>query len=508
MVTRLILAGLFLVAAALPGRAEVPLTILHTSEHHGTLQPIGKGPFEGLGGMARRAALIEQIRKQARHVLLVDSGDLLVGSAMSSVFRGVPDVSAMNLMRYDGLAVGNHDFDFGVEHLRALRKAARFPFLCTNIRLKGRAVCQRFAIKSVGPLRVGLIGLVGQRSFPDLFNRSVIREVEFHDPVRAAKAAATELHQLVDLLVAITHQETEEDRDLARSVPELTIIVGGHTAGFDGLLLAERATPLLGVISPFPGGPILVKTHQQGRTLGRLDLLYEKGIRAAEARNLPVDANLPEEKKVSSLVRDYARRLEAVSNRLLGQALVSLEGESAELRTRETNLGNLLADLARSETRTDIALVNSGLIRSSIPSGPVTLKRVMEVLPYDGSLVSFRLTGRQLWEALENSVSQLPKASGRFLQLSGLSFLFDPSQPVGSRVKEVLVHGAALDPDRSYSVVADQFIAEGGDGYAVFLQGRERLVHQTLLRDLLSSALKSAPLSAREEGRVRQGNRQ
>ncbi|HEY3305125.1 MAG TPA: metallophosphoesterase, partial [Candidatus Binatia bacterium] len=162
MGTWLLVALLLLLSGSL-ALAEEKLTILHTSEHHGTLQPIESGPHQGLGGVARRAALIEKIRKEARNVLLLDSGDLVVGTAMSSLFRGAPDIAAMNLMGYDALALGNHDFDFGLAHLTELKKQARFPFLCTNIRPKKTGVCQPFLVKTIGRLRVGLLGLVGRR---------------------------------------------------------------------------------------------------------------------------------------------------------------------------------------------------------------------------------------------------------------------------------------------------------------------------------------------------------
>src|SRR3989442_6326838 len=121
-------------AVAEQAHAQVAVTILHTSEHHGTIQPIEHGPFAGLGGAERRAALIKQIRQEVEHLLVVDSGDLLMGTAMSSVYRGGADIAVMNLMGYDAVAVGNHDFDFGTGHLKRLRQEATFPFLCTNVR--------------------------------------------------------------------------------------------------------------------------------------------------------------------------------------------------------------------------------------------------------------------------------------------------------------------------------------------------------------------------------------
>jgi 5'-nucleotidase len=487
-----------------PCLAQTSLTILYSSEHHGALQPLDQGPFANSGGVARRATLIEQVRKEVEHVLLLDSGDLLVGTAMSSVFRGEADIAAMNLMGYDAVAVGNHDFDFGTEHLHSLQKEARFPFLCTNVRPKRSEVCKRFIIISVGPVRIGLIGLVGKGNYPDTFNRAVVREVDFQAPIEAAKTVATTLREHVDLLIAVTHQDTEEDLLLAKSVPALDVIIGGHTQGFDGLLPQGRTTPVEGRVELTGVGPIFVKTHRQGRTLGRLDLLlHDQTLMVAEARNLPVSPAVPEHQKVAGLVHQYAKRLEELTTQVVGHATVDLEGENGQVRTRETNLGNLLADLARRHAETDIALINAGVIRASIPSGPVPLKRIMEVLPFDSSLTTLRISGTQLQAALENSVSRLPQASGRFLQVAGLRYAFDPGAPPGSRVKEVIVNGTPLVPAHHYSVVVDQFLAEGGDGYAVFLQATDKRDQQIPLRDLLTAAFKTGPLSAREESRIR-----
>ncbi len=504
MGTWLLVALLVLLAGPIAARAEGQLTILHTSEHHGTLQPIESGPFKGLGGVARRAALVEKIRKEVKQLLLVDSGDLVVGTAMSSVFRGKPDIAAMNLMGYDALALGNHDFDFGIEHLRDLKKQARFPFLCANVRPRRNGVCQPFVVKTIGRLRVGLIGLVGRKSYPDLFAPSAVRETEFQDPIAAARLAVKQLRGRVDLLVAITHEETDEDLALAKAVPEIDVIVGGHTSGFDGLIAAGAQTPAQGRVELLTRGPIVVKTHQQGRTLGRLDLTFDKKLSAAEARNLPIDPSLAEQPKVAGLVKDYTQRLDAAASHVLGQALVDLIGESQVVRTRETNFGNFLADLVRSRVGAEIALLNSGLIRGTIPAGPVTLKRIMQALPFEEPLISLRLTAAQLHEAMENSVSELPATSGRFLQVSGLSYTFDPAAPAGSRVREIRVQNVPLTRDREYTVAVNRFLAEGGDGYAVFLKARDKVEHQSPLRDLFSAALKSAPITAQEEGRIKQ----
>jgi len=497
------LAFVSVLAVAEETHAQVAVTILHTSEHHGAIQPIEHGSFAGLGGVERRAALIKQVRQEVEHLLVVDSGDLLMGTAMSSVFRGEVDIAAMNLMGYDAVAVGNHDFDFGTRHLKRLRQEATFPFLCTNVRPQDPDVCQRHVIKHLGPVRVGLIGLIGKKNYPDTFNRAVVREVEFVDPIEAAKQAVGELRERVEILVAITHQDTEEDLALAKAVPGLDVLIGGHTEGFDGLVPPGQTNPVQGRVELTGVGPVFVKTHRQGRTLGRLDLLFhEKTIMVAEPRNLPVSAAVPSDPDMAKLVRDYAPRLDEQTNQVIGEAAHAFDGENRDIRTRETNLGNLLADLARQHAGTEIGLVNSGMIRSGIPAGPVTVKRLMGVLPFDSSLTSFTVTGATLQAALENSVSRLPQASGRFLQVSGVAVVFDPTAPSGSRITSVQVNGAPLNPARRYSVAADTFIAEGGDGYTMFRQATDRRDHQTPLRDVLVAALKAGPLAAKVEARI------
>src|SRR3989441_2907704 len=330
------LAFFFALSVAATAHAQVAVTILHTSEHHGAIQPIEQGPFAGLGGVERRATLIKHIRQEVEHLLVVDSGDLLTGTAMSSVYRGEADIAVMNLLGYDAVAVGNHDFDFGARHLKNLRKEATFPFLCTNVRPQDPGVCQRHAIKHLGHVRVGLIGLIGKRNYPDTFNPVVVREVEFVDPIVAAKQAVEELRERVEILVAITHQDSEEDLALAKAVPSLDVIIGGHTEGFEGLITPGQTKPVEGRVELTGVGPVFVKTHRQGRTLGRLDLLYhEKTIMVAEARNLPVSAAVSSDPDMAKLVRDYARRLDAQTNQVIGEAAHAFDGENRDIRTRE-----------------------------------------------------------------------------------------------------------------------------------------------------------------------------
>ena len=168
--------------------ARRTLTILHSSEHHGSALPFGPRGQPKLGGLARRATLVERIRHETDALLLVDSGDILIGTALSSFFRGEPDIQAMNLMRYQAMAAGNHDFDFGLDHLQRLQEQARFPILCSNI--AGKTVelpCREVAVVRAGPLTIGVIGLLGRSNFPDSVNREVVKLLEYRDAVETVR---------------------------------------------------------------------------------------------------------------------------------------------------------------------------------------------------------------------------------------------------------------------------------------------------------------------------------
>ena len=507
----LAMAALTFWPGADPSSAEQTLTILHSSEHHGQALPIEERGKPRVGGMAGRAALIASVRKEADAVLLVDSGDILIGTALSSFFRGEPDIKAMNLMGYHAMAAGNHDFDFGLDHLRKLQELAQFPILCSNVVGRGTELpCRPSAVLRVGAFKIGLISLLGHSNFPDTFNRQVVKMLDLRDPIETARTLAHTLktQEQVDLVIAVTHESTEEDLALLAQAPEVDAVIGGHTEGFDGLRTAGSTTAAESQAKP---GPLLVKTHRLGRTLGRLDLLLAKPaggpgpatILQATARNLPVTDAVGSDSAVAALLDDYARKLDSQTGTVIGRSLVNLDGDTTRVRSRETNLGNLLADLLRGEFGTEVALLNSGQIRDSIPAGPVEIKRVLRVLPFDSPTVTLSVSGQHLLEALENSASRLPDTHGRFHQVSGLSVTYDLSAPPGKRVREVMIGNRRLEITQRYAVATDAFVADGGDGFAMFAAATDRIERQIPMRDLLLEALHSRPLKASTEGRIR-----
>jgi 2',3'-cyclic-nucleotide 2'-phosphodiesterase (5'-nucleotidase family) len=479
------------------------LVILHSSEHHGVALPLDQPGDARVGGLARRATIVEEVRREGAPVLMVDSGDILIGTALSSWFRGEPDIRAMNLIRYDAMVAGNHDFDYGLAHLRTLIDLADFPILCTNLQSElSNLPCRPYFVTRMGNVSVGVLGIVGKSNFPATFNRDVAKVLSLVDPIVSLQSEVlrlrTDYH--VDLVFVITHQDTDEDLKILETVDGVDVIIGGHTEGFDGLYAPGLTQPVETVTRP---GAVYVKTHRQGRTVGRLDLTIEDGsVLHARSHNIPVTASVPVEPKVQELLVEYRQQFARHATQVLGYALVRLQGDRPVVRTQEANLGNLLADLMRTGLGTDIALINAGQIRRSLETGPVTLGDVLSVLPFDSALVTLQVTGALLRQTLEHSVSQWPNHSGRFFQMSGLQVTYNGNAPVGSRVRSMMVGGAPLDFSKTYTVATDAFVADGGDGYDMLTHAMDRVDHQTPLRDLLLKALANGPLHAETDNRM------
>ena len=229
--------------------AAEDLTILHTSEHHGVALPLNPRSNDLVGGFARRATIVQKVEREGIPVLLVDTGDLLIGTPMSSWFRGEPDILSMNLLRYDVVAAGNHDFDYGLDHLRRLVHLADFPILCTNLQSHSQDLpCRRVLVTRLGRVSVAVLGVVGHSNFPETFNRQVVKELKMIDPIEAVQREVQRLQAESDpdVIVLLTHQSTDEDLRMLQVLHEVDVMIGGHTEGFDGIYVPgmKKALPV------------------------------------------------------------------------------------------------------------------------------------------------------------------------------------------------------------------------------------------------------------------------
>jgi 2',3'-cyclic-nucleotide 2'-phosphodiesterase (5'-nucleotidase family) len=277
-------------------------------------------------------------------------------------------------------------------------------------------------------------------------------------------------------------------------VPGIDVIVGGHS---HTLLMAPEVV----------GSTIIVQAGEHSTHLGVLNIAVKNGrITAFDGAPIPIVASMKPDPVTGAVGARLALYNQALSDKLaarVGATPVTLQGERADVRTRCTNLGNLVTDAMRSATNADIAITNGGGIRASIQAGDITVGHIYTVLPFDNTLVVLELTGDKILAALEHGVSAYPAQAGHFAHVSGLTFKFDPARPAGSRVTEVLVGGQPLNPYRYYTVATNDFMAAGGDGYTWFKEGKVLFNSGDMLRDVIAAYVSEAgTVTPSDEARI------
>jgi 2',3'-cyclic-nucleotide 2'-phosphodiesterase (5'-nucleotidase family) len=286
-----------------------------------------------------------------------------------------------------------------------------------------------------------------------------------------------------------------DDKQLAAAVPEIDVILGGH-----------EHVPLDAKV----GKTLILKTGSDAVALGRIDLLVTVGSRGRRVETkwelIAVTDEIPGKPDVVALVKRYEDLMASQLNVVVGATSVPLDTRNDVVRMTESAVGNLIADLMRDAMQADVALVNGGGIRGNAvtPAGPLTRGDVLKILPFANKIVKLEVTGDALRAALENGLSQHERTAGRFPQVSGLRYAFDPKRPAGSRLTSVTVGGRPLDPAARYSVATFEFLMGGGDGYTM-LQQAKVLVNPMggpMDSDLILGRLKSGPLAPVTDGRI------
>ena len=314
-----------------------------------------------------------------------------------------------------------------------------------------------------------MIGLIEQEWLDTLATLDS-DEVRYTDFVKKCRTLAGQLRaeEAVDLVVAVTHMRIPNDVRLAIELAGVVdLILGGHDHSYVNRTASEHGTTL-------------VKSGTDFCDLTQIKVIFPTGFDDSgprfEFKRHPIMSDLPEDPAVSKLVHQFNDSMEAQMDKLIGDTAVDLEARFSMIRTRETNLGNFVVDAIREGCRADVALINSGTFRADrvIPAGPLRHRDLVILLPLIDHLTVLSLTGEQLLAALENGVSKYPMLEGRFPQVSGVSFEFDPRLPPGARVaiERVFVGGQPLVKDRQYSVAVKEYLAQGKDGYSIFLKGK------------------------------------
>jgi 2',3'-cyclic-nucleotide 2'-phosphodiesterase (5'-nucleotidase family) len=425
-------------------------------------------PVQGKGGLAELMTLLRAERATATHHLTTVNGDFLSPSVMSALLKGTQMVALFNILGVDAVVFGNHEFDFGPEVTQQRMAEARFLWFGINVlgpdgKPFGGALAT--TTRQVGKFTIGLFGLLT----PETARLSSPGPtVTFAPVVPTAKTAVEALRQAgADIIIALTHLSIAEDRDLAQQVPGISVILGGHDHE---------------PITWYEGGTLILKTGSDAHYLGRIDLtmekkVTEKGPQVSVTPSWRMIANrgVTPDPDVAVEVARYTAILDQELGQPVGQTQTALNSQTGEVRTRETTMGNLIADALREVLQADVALVNGGGIRGNrLYEAGTTLTRrdVLQELPFGNAGVLVELSGADLLAALENGVSQVENKAGRFPQVSGLQLTYNPGKPAGRRVLDVQVGGKALDRTTTYRVATNDFLLKGGDGYSSLSKGK------------------------------------
>jgi len=463
-------------------REPLHLVLLHTNDVHGQALPRRATWIEDrelwVGGIERAAAYIEQVRRRegADRVLLVDGGDWFQGTPEGRVRGGREFTKLLARLDYDAMAVGNHEFDLGLEPLLALLLETEVPSVCANLYEEGGAErvgwVHPYRVVERAGLRIAFVGLIAP-STPDITHEDA-RRLVFTDPVAEFAKVVDELPDGVDLVVPLTHNGLYLDRELAAAYPELPLVVGGHSHTYlaKGVLVGDTR---------------IVQAGDKCTVVGRVDLYLDpvtKRVERTTSRLVDLDREADPEfvdPALSAAVAELVAETDAVMSVVVGH----LDASPPPLMPFESGaLGNWIADAMRRFTRADVALHNRGGIRSSLAAGPITRRDLFQVCPFGNTVVSFELTGAELEACLRES---LEGRSTVRIEISGAEAVV---RHVGAEERplhlvEVRVGGEPIDPDRRYRMATNSFLATGGDRIFGLERELDALDSGVLINDLL-----------------------
>lgn len=490
-----------------PAVADRPIeiTIIHSNDLHAHVQPftIRKVSY---GGYARQATLIRQIRAKAKNVLLLNAGDVFQGTLYFNVYEGLADLAYMNEIGYDAMAVGNHEFDRGPAALSTFVGLADFPVLSANLNLAAEPALKdkihASAVLTVGGERIGVVGC----TTPDVTNISSPGPTVTLRDLRASVQAEVDklTTQGINKIIVLSHIGYNEDKQLAASLHDVDMIVGGHshtplgTPELAGWRKADGPYPTH--VRDAKGEDVLiVQAYEWSKVLGRITVDFDRRghiTKVVTATPLVVDEKVPEDPETKSLVAAFEKPIANLQNQAVGNADVTIPKEVNQ--TGESLMADVIADgmlEATQKAGSVAAFVNSGGVRGGLEPGRITYGEAISIEPFGNTLTVLDLTGAELKGAIEEGIGtggELNPSHGTSYRISGHS------------AANIKVAGAPLDPSKTYRVTFLNFTSNGGDNHKV-LQNAKGVRTDTGLIDLdafLDYIKKYSPLRPVAEGRI------
>ncbi|MDI6633618.1 bifunctional UDP-sugar hydrolase/5'-nucleotidase UshA [Pantoea dispersa] len=495
----LIMLLLPLLAQAWQPDRSYRFSILHTNDHHGHFWANAQGEY----GLAAQKTLMDQqrydVQAKGGGALILSAGDVNTGVPESDVLNAEPDIRGMNLIGYDAMALGNHEFDKPLSVLQKQQKWAKFPFLAANIYAKGsdKRLFKPWAIFNRMGLKIAVIGLTTTDTLR-IANPQNVAQIEIRDPVKETEKAVAELRasDKPDVIIALTHMGHYDDGqhgsnapgdvELARSLPPGTInvIVGGHS--HDAVCMAKEN---VSVADYQPGQPCqpdrqngvwIVQAKEWGKFVGRGDFTFRNGELTLDNYQLiPVNLKhkvknldgsetwLPYQEAIAQngammkLLTPYQLRAGKQLAVNVGRSDSVFDGDRSKVRFEQMPLAQLILRAQMAATQADFAVISGGGIRTSLAQGEISWRDLLQIQPFGNQVVSVTLTGKELLNYLA-TVANIKADSGGFAQFSNISLVAD-----GKSVSAVKINGELLQLDKTYRMATNSFNASGGDGYPV-----------------------------------------
>ncbi len=472
------------------------VTILHTNDIHGKYRATPASWVDGnplVGGFPAAGYYIDRERKEAGRSLLLDAGDFMTGNPICELeYRGVRGggmVEFLNLMGYDAICLGNHDFDNKWEATRKLVGLAAMPVLCVNLfEPSGEYFSGKgYEIYDLDGVRVGVIGLI-MDNLSDYLRAGALGPLRLEPGLSSIERVLDEVDRRTDLIIVLTHIGVESDEELASHLSgRVDVIVGGHSH----TVLQEPMKR---------SGVLIVQAGSNNRSLGRLDV-FVQGDSVSDYRGRLISM-WASKAKPRPEVEALARRFDAQIDSLYGEVIAELTADMATSSRGESSAGSWIADRLREVAGTDIAVINSGGIRKHLPKGPVKVLDIREMLPFDNELMVFECSGDELLTMIRRNAQGVADGGGTGLQISGLRYAWRPGPTGAVVIEKAEVGGRPLERTRTYRVASPDYSVTHSDHAFGFEPHKVRSLNVTVTQVVTDAVRKARVIHPETDGRM------
>ena len=477
--------------------AAAEVVIFHTNDMHSRIQDTDDGNQSI--GLAEMAAAVKTVKKSNSATFWLDAGDTFHGMPMITISRGENLIPLLNEAGIDAMTAGNHDFNYGSAQLEKIAKKLKFPLLDANVVRKsnGKLIFKPYKIFNVNGIKIGVFGLsTPETAFKT--NPANVKTVEFLNPVDVSKEMIKKLRPKCDILIALMHMGVDASSEftserIARETDGIDLIVDGHshTALPEGIKIKETLIVQAGCYEHFLGrATIEVENHK----------IVSKKAELLDSDEIKAICPTPD-RKILNMLKEANEKSEKLLDEVVAHSDKELSSFRLLVRRNESELGNLAADSFRWAAKSDIAIVNGGGLRANLPKGDVTKRNIMAIFPFGNTLRIAQIKGSIIREMLEHSVEFYPASFGGFLDVSGMTFSYDPTKPPKHRVEKISVGGQPLDENKIYTIALADFQTAGGDDYTM-LKNLKIIGELGTFEEILANYLNQVGMSGIEVGRI------